>query len=85
MLMDLESKAFKIALKEIPKEYKMDEKKVFITRKVMPKQDRKSKISLSRTEVHKKKKRIQNVDIPKKSIPKKKPKKKNISNKYKSK
>jgi len=70
--MDLESKAFKIALKEIPKEYKMDEKKVFITRKVMPKQD-------------KKKKRIQNVDIPKKSIPKKKPKKKNISNKYKSK
>ena len=75
--MDLESKAFKIALKEIPKEYKMDEKKVFITRKAMPKQDRKSKISLSRTEVQKKKK--------KKSIPKKKPKKKNISNKYKSK
>ena len=71
MLMDLESKEFKIALKEIPKEYKIDEKKVFITRKVMPKQD--------------KKKRIQNVDIPKKSIPKKKPKKKNISNKYKSK
>ena len=76
--MDLESKAFKIALKEIPKEYKMDEKKVFITRKVMPKQDRKSKISLSRTEVHKNKKK-------KKSIPKKKPKKKNISNRYKSK
>lgn len=71
MLMDLESKEFKIALKEIPKEYKIDEKKVFITRKVMPKQD--------------KKKRIQNVAIPKKSIPKKKPKKKNISNKYKSK
>ena len=43
MLMDLESKAFKIALKEIPKEYKMDEKKVFITRKVMPKQDKKKK------------------------------------------
>lgn len=71
--MDLESKAFKIALKEIPKEYKIDEKKVFITgkavqnkvptRKVMPKQDKKKK----------------------KSIPKKKPKKKNISNKYKSK
>ena len=78
MLMDLESKAFKIALKEIPKEYKMDEKKVFITRKVMPKQDRKSKISLSRTEVHKNKKK-------KKSIHKKKPKKKNISNRYKSK
>tara|TARA_R110002110_G_C13379305_1_gene710944 strand:+ start:715 stop:903 length:189 start_codon:yes stop_codon:yes gene_type:complete len=41
--MDLESKAFKIALKEIPKEYKMDEKKVFITRKAMPKQDKKKK------------------------------------------
>ena len=35
MLMDLESKAFKIALKELPKEYKMDEKKVFNTSKAV--------------------------------------------------
>ena len=35
MLMDLESKAFKIALKELPKEYKMDEKKVFNTTKAV--------------------------------------------------
>jgi len=33
--MDLESKEFKIALKEIPKEYKIDEKKVFITSKAV--------------------------------------------------
>jgi len=56
MLMDLESKAFKIALKEIPKEYKMDEKKVFITRKVMPKQDKKKKKS-----IHKKKTKKKNI------------------------
>jgi hypothetical protein len=74
--MDLESKAFKIALKEIPKEYKMDEKKVFNTKKAIPKTDRKPEVSLSGTKVHRKNKKI---------IPKKKPKKKNISNRYKSK
>jgi hypothetical protein len=74
--MDLESKEFKIALKEIPKEYKIDEKKVFNTSKIIPKTNRKPEVSLSRTEVHKKNKKI---------IPKKKPKKKNISNRYKSK
>jgi len=52
--MDLESKAFKIALKEIPKEYKLDEKKVFITRKVMPKQDKKKKKSIPKKKPKKK-------------------------------
>lgn len=35
--MDLESKEFKIALKEIPKEYKLNEQKVFITKKEIKK------------------------------------------------
>ena len=43
MLMDLESKAFKIALKELPKEYKMDEKKVFNTGKAVKKTSKKTK------------------------------------------
>ena len=47
MLMDLESKEFKIALKEIPKEYKMDEKKVFNISKV------KNKVSTSKKEMSK--------------------------------
>tara|TARA_R110000868_G_scaffold109947_1_gene298421 strand:- start:215 stop:424 length:210 start_codon:yes stop_codon:yes gene_type:complete len=68
--MDLESKEFKIALKEIPKEYKIDEKKVFITGKAV----------LNKVPTTKKKK---NVDKDKKIVNKKQ--KKNVNKKYKSK
>ena len=71
--MDLESKEFKIALKEIPKEYKIDEKKVF-------------KISTSKAvlnKVHKVKNKV--YTSKKENKDSKKPKKKNINKKYKSK
>ena len=74
MLMDLESKAFKIALKELPKEYKMDEKKVFNTGKAV-------KIT---SKAVKKTKPPSKAVYDKKPIKDKKPKK-NITKKYKSK
>jgi len=71
MLMDLESKAFKIALKELPKEYKMDEKKVFNTSKAVQITSKKTKPPSKAV-------------YDKKPIKDKKPKK-NITKKYKSK
>tara|TARA_R110000822_G_scaffold16788_5_gene56775 strand:+ start:1503 stop:1676 length:174 start_codon:yes stop_codon:yes gene_type:complete len=50
--MDFESKKFKIALKELPKEDKIDERKVFITSKAVNKTRKEVK------EVKKKKKNI---------------------------
>ena len=63
MLMDLESKAFKIALKELPKEYKMDEKKVFNTGKAVKKTKPPSKAVYDKKPIKDKK--------PKKNINKK--------------
>lgn len=63
MLMDLESKAFKIALKELPKEYKMDEKKVFNTSKAVKKTKPPSKAVYDKKPIKDKK--------PKKNITKK--------------
>jgi len=74
MLMDLESKAFKIALKELPKEYKMDEKKVFNTGKAV-------KITSKAVQITKPPSK---AVYDKKPIKDKKPKK-NITKKYKSK
>ena len=71
MLMDLESKEFKIALKELPKEYKMDEKKVFNTSKAVQITGKKTKPPSKAV-------------YDKKPIKDKKPKK-NITKKYKSK
>lgn len=80
--MDLESKAFKIALKELPKEYKMDEKKVFNTTKAVQKRIQNVAIPITGKKTKQQKpKRIQNVAIPIKD----KKLKKNITKKYKSK
>ena len=76
--MDLESKAFKIALKELPKEYKMDEKKVFNTGKAV-------KITSKAVQITGKKTKPPSKAVyDKKPIKDKKPKK-NITKKYKSK
>ena len=68
--MDLESKAFKIALKEIPKEYKIDEKKVFMTSRAVQ-----NKVPTGKKIPTTKNKNKKNLDKDKKQ-------KKNINKKY---